>query len=157
MFNFPTVTFFSGSAFAKTILLFSDSPLVGRTETLLTMKEAVHAREGAPRRASPRRRPLAVKEKEEEKGRILVNALPALTSATSRCIRPTRDQIPSKLRERADASRRVQLHRAVLYDGGALPMQLESLSAARVHSNIAAIYVWAILGSLYCECFLVVR
>lgn len=79
----------------------------------------------------------AVKEKEEEKGRIiLVNALPALTSATSRCTRPTRDQIPSKLRERTDTSRRVQLHHAVPYDGGALPMQLESLSVARECSNI---------------------
>lgn len=89
------------------------------------MKEAVHAREGMPRRAAlpPEDGAKAVKEKEEEKGRIiLVNALPALTSATSRCTRPTRDQIPSKLRERTDASRRVQLHRAVPYDGGALPM-----------------------------------
>ncbi|RLU25284.1 hypothetical protein DMN91_003377 [Ooceraea biroi] len=50
------------------------------------------------------------REKEEEKGRIiLVNALTALTSATSRCTRPTRDQIPSKLRERIGASRRAQL------------------------------------------------
>jgi len=74
------------------------------------MKKAVHAREGTPRAVPPEDDGAeAVKEKEEEKGRIiLVNALPALTSATSRCTRPTRDQIPSKLRERTDASRRVQ-------------------------------------------------
>lgn len=70
-----------------------------------------------------------------------MNALPALTSATSRCTRPTRDQIPSKLRERTDPSRRVQLHRAVPYDDGILPMQLEFLSVARDCSNIVAIYV----------------
>jgi len=104
------------------------------------MEETVHAREGTPRLAMPEDDGAEVVKEEEEKGRIiLVNALPALTSVTSRCTRSTRDQIPSKLRERTDPSRRVQLHRAVPYDGGVLPMQLEFLSVARDCSNIAAI------------------
>jgi len=45
---------------------------------------------------------------------------------------------------RTDANRRVQLHRAVPYDNGALPMQLESLLFIARGSNIMAIYVaWA--------------
>jgi len=87
------------------------------------MKETVHSRKGMPRYAAPEDDGTEVVKEEEEKGRIiLVNALPALTSVTSHCTRPTRNQIPSKLRERADPSRRVQLHRAVPYDDSVLPI-----------------------------------
>lgn len=121
----------------RSLFLFRDFLLVGRAD-FIDYERGYIRRHAAPEDDGAE----AVKEKEEEKGRIiLVNALPALTSATSRCTRPTRDQIPSKLRERTDASRRVQLHRTVPYDGSALPMQLKSISVARDRNNIAVIYV----------------
>jgi len=67
-------------------------------QILLTLKQAVHARQGTLPE-DLRSRGGGSKREGGRKGEniILVNALAALTSATSHCTRPTRDQIPSKL------------------------------------------------------------
>lgn len=73
MFNLPTVMerSLAKTAIAKTILFFLEFFHQSAERILLTMKEAVHAREGMPRRATlPPEDDGAkvVKEKEEEKG-----------------------------------------------------------------------------------------
>lgn len=129
------VSHHSGTAIAAAQTVLSQGLLADYSEDFTGSETGCTRARGGTSRCRPRTTAEAVKEEtEEEKGRIiLVNALAALTSATSRCTHPTRDQIPSKLRERTDESRRVRLHR-ITRRGDASPMQLKSpLSSTRYY------------------------